>query len=235
MMTNTLKTLSTSTLALFLSVPMSAVAADHADSPAVSQDPSADITDVLAWMSPDAQKLNLVLNVPSSGANARFSDAVQYAFHIERSKSYGEPGTDTLVVCTFSADQNVQCWAGDDEYVTGDAHSTAGIESESQNLKVFTGRRNDPFYFNFEGFTATIDAVKNAAAALNFDADGCPALDETTSNTLVGQLAQTAGGTPGVDSFAGGEVLSIVVQLDKTILRGAGKLVAVWGSTHRTL
>ena len=32
-------------------------AADHADGPAASADPTADITDVLAWMSPDARQL----------------------------------------------------------------------------------------------------------------------------------------------------------------------------------
>src|SRR5262245_55955976 len=32
-------------------------AADHADGPAAKADPSADITDVFAWMSPDAQRV----------------------------------------------------------------------------------------------------------------------------------------------------------------------------------
>src|SRR5262245_27962013 len=40
-----------------------AVAADHADGPRASADPSADITDVFAWMSPDAGRLNLVMDL----------------------------------------------------------------------------------------------------------------------------------------------------------------------------
>ena len=37
-------------------------AADHIDSPATVAEPTADITDLYAWMTPDAQKLNIIMN-----------------------------------------------------------------------------------------------------------------------------------------------------------------------------
>src|SRR5215510_12115394 len=49
-------------------------AADHADGPRASADPSADITDVFAWMSPDAGRLVLVMDlVRNATPTSRFS------------------------------------------------------------------------------------------------------------------------------------------------------------------
>ena len=45
-------------------------AADHGDGPRATADPSADITDVFAWTSPDATRLNLVMDVVRNATSA---------------------------------------------------------------------------------------------------------------------------------------------------------------------
>lgn len=223
-------------LACALAMPSLATAADHIDSPAATADPTADITDLFAWMSPDAQKVNLVLNVHfAASETSMFSDAVQYVFHVNSSAGYGMDQQETRVVCTFDSEGTASCWVGaSDDYVRGDASTEAGIVSDSGKLRVFAGPRNDPFFMEFAGFTETVAIVKGAAAGLDFDAAGCPALDADTSALLVGQLASGPDGVPASDFFAGGNVLSLVVQVDKDLLTGGGPLLAVWASTHAT-
>jgi len=67
-----------------------AFASSHREAPAISLDPSADLTDFYAFVSPeDASKLVLILNVspleaPGGGPNFhRFDDNVQYQVHID--------------------------------------------------------------------------------------------------------------------------------------------------------
>ncbi|MFN3202904.1 MAG: DUF4331 family protein [Bradymonadia bacterium] len=210
-----------------------AFAADHIDSPAAVNDPAADITDLFAWMTPEADKVNLIMNVtPFAGADAAFSTATQYVFHVNSAAGYGETQTETNVICQFYAENAIECWANG-EYVIGDPSDPAGITSESGGLKVFAGLRNDPFFMEFAGFTQTVETVIGAAGDLAFDAAGCPAVDEATSAALVG-LLQGVGTEAGMatDTFAGANVLSLVVQVDKTLVNGGGPILGIWGSTH---
>ena len=56
--------------------PPGASAADHIDGPSAQIDPAADISDVFAWMSADASRLNLIANVfYSAGPTSAFSPA----------------------------------------------------------------------------------------------------------------------------------------------------------------
>src|SRR5437870_13782251 len=86
-------------------------AADHADGPRASADPSADITDVFAWMSPDANRLNLVMDLVRNATTAsRFSDSVQYVLHTTSKASFGAaPSPEVDIVCTFNRAQKVRC------------------------------------------------------------------------------------------------------------------------------
>ncbi len=215
-----------------LLLPAAALAADHIDSPAAVADPAADITDLYAWTSSDASKINLVMDVtPFAGDSASFSDAVQYVFHVNSSAGYGMAATETLILCQFDAAGAVECWAKD-EYVKGDASAEAGLSSAGGKLKVFAGRRNDPFFMEFTGFTETVKAVLAAAPSLDFDSDGCPALDGATSAVLVGQLQSGAGGAAASDTFAGSNVLSLVIEVDKSIVNSGGPILGVWASSH---
>lgn len=206
-------------------------AADHIDAPATTADPTADITDLYAWMSSDASKLNLILDVtPFAGANPQFSDAVTYVFHVNSSAGYGMAQTETQVICQFYDVSKIECWAGS-EYVEGDPSAEAGITSSSGKMKVFAGPRNDPFFMEFTGFTETVKAVI-AASPLPADANGCPTLDSTTGAALRSQLMSGMSGAAASDTFAGENVLSIVVQIDKDVVNSGGSVLSVWASTH---
>ncbi|HRI67774.1 MAG TPA: DUF4331 family protein, partial [Polyangium sp.] len=172
-----------------------AIAADHLDGAAAKKDAAADITDVYAWSGND--KLTLIMDVaPVATIESKFSDAVQYVFHVESSSAYGTAGEKTDIVCTFDTAQKVNCQLGSPgdvvvDFVTGDASTTAGITSDSLKMKVYAGLRADPFYFNLEGFNDAVGTVKMAAAGLTFDGAKCPTLDMATSMALIGQLQRS--------------------------------------------
>ena len=210
-----------------------ALAADHLESPLVRANALADIDDVFTWMSPDAQRVNLVMTVAFDVApNAQFSDSVEYIFRTNSQSSFGAtPSPNRDVTCTFDASQAVTCTVAGVS-VTGDASSPAGLTDSSGRLQVFAGARNDPFFFNFTGFRATAEAVANAASSLTFDDAGCPALDMATSNALVTQLQTEPGGGPAVDDFAGMNVLALVVSVDKSLLTARGPVLGVSGITN---
>jgi len=220
-----------------------ALAADHTDGPQATADPAADITDVFAWTSSDGTKLNLIMNVfPAATAAAKFSNAVQYVLHTQSHPGFGQAAAASEdIVCTFDTSQRVSCWAGT-EYVNGDASSTTGIASGDGKLRVFTGLRDDPFFFNLDGFKHLVATVKSAVAANALpapDAAGCydlgdPNASGTTANTLVKFLmSDVSGNQPPVDHFKGLNVLSIVLQVDLSIVNKGGPIVSVWGSTNR--
>ncbi len=209
-------------------------AADHEDSPSVRADPSADYGDVIAWMSSDAQRLNLLATVVRRAtAESRFSDATVYVFHTQSHPAFGQPGaTPVDVSCTFegTTTQTVTC-SGGGSTVTGDASNPAGITSDDGRLRVFAGLRNDAFFFNSSGFNATRGAVINAASGLSFDAAGCPALDDATADALVTTLQTTDGGAA-VDAFGNANILVLAVTIDKALVTTGGPIVSVYGSTH---
>ena len=208
-------------------------AADHLDGPKASADPTADITDLFAWMSPDARTLYLIMNVfPQASSASKFSNAVQYVFHVTSRNNFADAAASSVdIICEFDSAQKISCWAGD-EYVNGDASNTRGISSGSGRLKVFAGLRDDPFFFNLDGFKHTAETVKNAASSLAFDAAGCPNLTPSTAAALRNQLQTSPSGGSAKDFFVGLNVLSIVLAVDKSVVAKGGALVSVWGSTN---
>ncbi len=223
------------TLALgLLAAPQIGFSADHIDSPAAVAESAADVTDLYAWMTPDASKLNLILDVsPFAGAQSQFSDAVQYVFHVNSSAGYGMAQRETLVICEFDAASQIACWVGNSDYVQGDASAVAGITSTSGKVRAFAGLRDDPFFMEFTGFTTAVSTVIGAAPNLAFDAAGCPGVDAATSGVLVGQLQAGANGAAASNTFAGSDVLSLVLQIDKDLVDGNGSVLSVWASTNR--
>lgn len=214
------------------------MAADHLDGPLVRGEPAADITDVYAWME-DSSTMNLILNVfPSAGADAQFSNAVQYVFHVNSSASYGAAQSEKIILCTFEVNQNVTCEVGGEKILSDvNASSVSGVSNEEGTFKLFTGLRNDPFFFDSNNFNLVRTTVRDAASSLDFDEAGCPTLDNVTRSTLVDTLtgnAATISGAnvPGSNSFAPLNVLSIVIQVD-TALLGEGPVYSVWASTNR--
>jgi hypothetical protein len=242
-------------------------AADHLDAPTIKMvaNRMADINDVYAWTTADATKVNLVMTVSPADDNTHmFGPSVQYVFHVTshpggtNAQAFVTPGSETRVICTFASETSVQCWVADGQtaldYVTGDPSNTAGITSADHKMKVFAGRRSDPFFFNLSGFLtaqATVEDACSGGAGMPrmacpgvlsavTDAAGCPNIG-AVAPTIAGQLSATPAGMvgpcpPGVkDCFAALNVRAIVVQLDKSlVLAGTDHLLSVWGSTHMT-
>lgn len=231
-------------------------AADHRDGPAALADPTTDITDVYAWMSSDGAKAYLVMDVQgaNTGATAttKFSNTALYVLHLGSAAAYNPAApkaSDQTIICTFdnAATQNFQCWGPGSEYVTGATGVTAGVSSTSGKIKVFAGLRDDPFYFNIRGFRATAMAVNSLAkgGTLQFDPAGCPTINSATSMVVVNTLKSDGAGGAAKDDFGAGgaappqtgvttngNVLSIVIAVDKTLITGGGAIVSVWGSTN---
>jgi hypothetical protein len=221
-----------------------ALAADHLDGAAVKGDASTDITDIFAWMTSDGTKVNLVLNVsPIATTSSNFSNVAKYVFHTSSCAAYTAPAACTTahedIICTFdtSSPQKVSCWVGTDAYVTGDASAVAGLSSTDGKVKVFTGLRDDPFFFNLAGFNAVRADVTAGKGGFSYDAAGCPALSAAISTALVTALStdptSSPPGGPAKDFFAGLNVLSIVLQVDKSLLTKGGPVVGVWASTNK--
>ncbi len=206
-------------------------AADHLDSPSLTDEAANDITDLYAWTNDDGLNLAMMVS-PFADGDASFSDAGLYAFHIRSQNMLLEPTTteDHLIVCQFDASQAVTCWLDGKVIASGDASAATGLEGEG--VKVFAGRRDDPFFFNLSGFQATVAAVMEAAPNLTFDEAGCPALDGNTSATLLTQLETEPDGSPATDDFAGANVLALVLQLDIALINDGGNIVGVWASTN---
>lgn len=209
--------------ALLLGSP--GMAADHIDSPGPIADPTADITDLFAWTNSNGNKINLVMNVGPLGGATGFSDAVTYVFDIESKPDYATAGTAHRIQCEFYDGVNIECW-GPGVYVTGDPSDPAGIQNGPASLKVFAGPRNDPFFMEFDGFVAAVNAVVAAGVV----PDGtCPTVDAPTSTALVNALTNSGAAT---DTFAGADVQSLVVQIDKDLVNEGGPVLAIHAGTY---
>ncbi len=224
-------------------------------------DASSDITDVYTWMSGDGNRVYLVMDVfPNAAAGSKFSNAVQYIFHTQSKASLlAATATPANVICTFDAAQKISCWVTDKtnkvlDYVTGDASATTGLTSTDGKMKVFAGLRDDPFFFNLAGFrvatTTVAGAIKHGVDATNgpitaIDANGCPTLTAGAQTAVVTQLKQSSTGGAPLDFFAKGSaatpndqpftgnVMAIVIALDKTLINSGGPVIGVWASTNK--
>jgi hypothetical protein len=215
------------------------LAADHADGPAASLDKTADIADLFSWAAADGKTTYFALDLGKDmQAGSKFSNAVKYVFHTASMPAYGAAPSAVKnldIICTFDAAsvQKASCWVGGapvKDFVSGDASSP--ISSSSGKLKLFAGLRDDPFFFNLDGFNHVASVVHGAAGSLTFDASGCPALG-STGPVLAAGLAQDANGAPATDSFAAFNTLSIVLAVDTALVSEGGPIISVWASTNQ--
>ncbi len=135
-------------------------AADHNDSPAAKDDPAADLADLYAWHTEGGR---LVLAATFSGLSeagmpATYDDGMLYGFHIDRD---ADDASDHDIWIRFGQNS-----AGDwGVQVTGMPQSTDPVvgavdevlSSEAGEM-VFAGPREDPFFFDLEGFKTTLDS-----------------------------------------------------------------------------
>jgi hypothetical protein len=236
-------------------------AADHLDAPTIKMvaNRMADINDVYAWTTADASKVNLVMTVsPIDDDTHHFGPSVQYVFHVSSHPgatthdAFTAPGTEERVICTFASETSIQCWVASGQtpidYVTGDPSNTAGLTSHDGKMKVFAGRRSDPFFFNLAGFLTAQAIIEDDCSggpppapriacpgalgpppgANIVDAAGCPHIPGGAA-AIAAQLSASQSGAahPSTlgpcpanqrDCFLNLNVRALVVQIDKSLL-----------------
>ncbi len=213
---------------------------DHMDSPATTADPAADINDVYGWMSGNDLVLAMTLFPNAMGASdagpaSAFSNAVQYVFHTSSGAAFSATTANEDIICTFDVTQNISCWVGTDEYVTGDASGLAGFASADGKFKVFAGLRADPFFFNLDGFNNTVSTVEAVAGAASYDVAGCPTLSNVQGALLRTDLMTETDAGTATDFFAKFNALAIVVSVDKSLVTKGGPVLSTWSSTNKAM
>ena len=217
-------------LAAFL--PLTAQAADHGDATVASADPSADLADVFAFISPtDPSKVILAMDfagfiVPSQLLNfGFFSPDVVYRLEIENT---GDAKPDLNIDITFSAQtaRNVAQTATirfpkeRRRQTTFTAPTTVQTLAATANpfavtdlpngVRFFAGLTDDPFNFDIVGVNRFVGSVLAGAPNATF-------LNR------------------GRDSFAGYNIHMIALEVPRAMLQGpAGNIIGVNGVTLRS-
>ncbi len=197
-------------------------AADHIDAPAVTGQ-SSDITDLYVFQAQNTSNLVFVANTqgllaPGATAGAKFDANTVIEFNIDNNADNIE---DLVIQCKYDAASNSMQVYGPivpsekglrsklEGSVTASATvtaygSTAVIGTGATGIKVFAGPRDDPFFFDLDQYKKVI-----AGTATGFR-------------------------TPGVDAFASTNVLSVVVEVPKSMLNSSGT-VGVWVETKKKI
>jgi hypothetical protein len=197
-------------------------AADHIDTPAVTNQ-STDITDLYVFRAQDPANLVFAANTqglssPANTAALKFDENTVLEFNIDKT---GDNVEDLVIQCKYDAASNkmkvygpvMPSATGTKSKLEGSATaevavtaygSTAVTGTGSSGIKVFAGPRDDPFFFDLNKYKAI--------------------------------LAGTATGfaNPGTDTFAGTNVLSVVVEVPKSLIGASGN-INVWLETKKKI
>lgn len=133
---------------LLLCASGAGLAADHNDAPKVRVDPTADINDIYAFVNPNdpGETIYMVTVLPDAPDGARFSDAVQYTFFLDSN------GVDKSIRCNFIDEgEEILCAGPNGLFVRGEVGGTV----VGDGMRVWSGLRDDPFYFDGPAFNRT--------------------------------------------------------------------------------
>ena len=214
----------------------SAQAADHFDAPGRAMDATTDLSDTYAWMSPDAQSLNVVMTIGGrSFSDATFSDAILYSAHIASQPALGEEATEHRLTCRFFGEANYECWLDDARYAVGTENEEA--ETNGEGFRVYAGLRNDPFFLWPTAYYGARGAFFNVREDQTPMASGCTAVPDGPETILPIMDAGTTNDdgtvTPPGNAFATFNNLAIVAQIDVSLLNEGGSLLSVWTSINQ--
>ena len=195
------------------------VAADHIDAPAV-QGGNSDITDFYAFQGENTNNLVFATNLqgllsPAATGSATFDENVLVEFNIDNTGDYVED----LVIQAIPRDGKMYFFGPIAPSQTGlnsmiETSSTVGgivditTYGSSANIATnggmsfFAGPRDDPFFMDFAQYSEII-----AGNATSFN-------------------------MPGSDTFAGTNVMSIVVEVPKAMIGGSGT-INTWVESKR--
>jgi Domain of unknown function (DUF4331) len=222
---------------LLITVLLFCTGADHRDAPSISYDATGDINDVYAFVNPnDTAKVVLAMTVNpfcAPGNSHTFGPDVLYQFKIDNTGDFRE---DLVIQATFTKAvpgilQQVTVVGPEkdkgkksnsdkiinpdkaDRVITGNTNTILTFGTGADEIKVFAGLRDDPFFFDF---TAVIPFL------------GLNTLPTPARSPLAG------GGDPR-DFFGGFNVSVLAVQVPSALLTGTtGNLIRIWANTSRS-
>jgi hypothetical protein len=207
--------------AMILAVCGIIYAADHADAPSVTSQ-TTDITDLYSFQGADPTALVFVANTqgllsPTATSTAKFDENTLIEINIDNNNDLIE---DLVIQCKYDAASNTMkvygpiapSEKGTRSKLEGNITASVGVTANgsapviaSQNgVKVFAGPRDDPFFFDLDQFKMIL-----AGTAPGFN-------------------------NPGTDHFAGTNVMSIVLEVQKSLLGSTGK-INVWLETKKKI
>ena len=196
-------------------------AADHRDSPAVT-DQKTDITDVYVFRGQDPNNIVFVANTqgllsPAASATAQFDANTLIEFNIDNNND----NVEDLVIQAIYAGGKIKVYGPIKPSETGNRSRLEGssvvevgvtpygsspvIATSTSGIKAFAGPRDDPFFFDLNQFKKIIGGM---ASGFN---------------------------DPGMDSFAGTNVLSVVVEVPKSMLNATSGKINVWLETKKKM
>ena len=192
-------------------------AADHIDAPAVTGK-STDITDMYVFRGENTDNLVFVANTqgllsPGATADAKFDEGTMIEFNIDNNNDKVED----LVIQCIAKNGKMRVYGPAAPEVTGTVSylninrfsvqtditnygQTPAVGISDNGIKVFAGPRDDPFFFDLVAYQNVI-----SGAATSFR-------------------------NPGIDTFAGTNVMSIVVEVPKSLL-GGSSTINVWAES----
>ena len=174
--------------------PVGARAADHREAPGSAGDPAADLADVYAWHDAASNRLTVVLTydglaAPVPGSAGTFDADVLYAVNIDNT---GDFVADRIVSVRFAEaprgrlgmdkkGRSAERWVMIIDNLPGSNPSVTVPVERSVNLpgglRAFAGLRDDPFFFDLQGFQTTLqtgtlafDATRDSFAGMNASA-----------------------------------------------------------------
>ena len=192
-------------------------AADHIDAPSVTNKPT-DITDVYVFRAENPDNMVFVANTqglltPGATADAKFDENTMIEFNIDNN---GDNVEDLVIQC-IAKNGKMKVYGPAVPKVTGTVSylniNKLSVQTDitkygqdpligigDNGVKVFAGPRDDPFFFDLVRFRQVI-----AGQASSFN-------------------------DPGNDTFAGTNVLGLVVEVPKSLLNSSGT-INVWAET----
>ena len=218
-----------------------ALGSDHADTPEIAMTPGADLTDVFIF--PSAENPNNVVLamcvsplIPAGQSATRaFDPNVLYQFKIDNT---GDSVEDLVIQAKFDGGSSTNQLAS---VVGPTAPSMTGTQSKAlkstatgyvgstfttpDGVKVFTGPREDPFFFDLEQFFTIFPDRSSPLDATKIQPVGQENTPRATTWRPVGAAK---------DFLKDLNVLSIVVEVPKTMIKGSGDgKVRLWCTTSK--
>lgn len=210
--------------ALLALSPYAAFAADHADAPGSTRDPSTDITDVFIFREGGRMVGAICFGgapVPRArvdGPTGRFDPDALFTYNIDLD---GDAIPEHRIYIRFGRNSKGEAGVQIENLPGAGSQFVAGpverVITSASGLRFYAGLRDDPFFFDFQGFVATIGSFNSTdkpKGSLFFD--------------------------PSRDSFSRRNLTAIVFEMDASLIvprpgSSSNKLIRVWASGDRLI